>query len=500
MEHLRPRSQLFSNFSVAVLKYRALARPVPLPTLACLAIAVQMPSSSSDPTAHSADDGGQQPVVCYLAPGDAHQYRQRLVGHKSANAYLKSFRLHGTGPEENGSWTVLNHFDLTFEDPEKFDWRAWLVGRTRHNALVIGPGVSRICLYFFNEWDANWRQARCDFVVFRTDGFSHRLHPNSKGEDLILQWSQHSDCWWQVDVSSDGPLLAGDPRTLVTPKHKRESLGLVESRWLGTTYHRLSEPHTIRHMAGLLELEVEYTKVPPQLHSEPGRGLDGAQLPADDANLQEQGQTFHQQLPTQGQQPQQPTLPGGADRPADATNAHVQGQAGARQLRPTQVQQPLTQDQQPPAQDQQPQQPTLPGGAHRPADGTMQQQQLAYLVRTLPPPPPPPPPAPPLAPLLTPPGLAGGHSNMRLYGSADLRANPPPAGDIVGRLADGRNLRGGTRVVDDHGHGRDQGPNLGSNQVNGRSNGRDGVGDNGRSSWGNSDYWKSWDGWNSWRG
>ena len=500
MEHLRPRSQRFSNFSVAVLKYRALARPVPLPTLACLAIAVQMPSSSSDPTAHSADDGGQQPVVCYLAPGDAHQYRQRLVGHHSANAYLKSFRLHGTGPEENGSWTVLNHFDLTFEDPEKFDWRAWLVGRTRHNALVIGPGVSRICLYFFNEWDANWRQARCDFVVFRTDGFSHRLHPNSKGEDLILQWSQHSDCWWQVDVSSDGPLPAGDPRTLVTPKHKRESLGLVESRWLGTTYHRLSEPHTIRHMAGLLELEVEYTKVPPQLHSEPGRGLDGAQLPADDANLQEQGQTFHQQLPTQGQQPQQPTLPGGAHRPADGTNAHVQGQAGARQLRPTQVQQPLTQDQQPPAQDQQPQQPTLPGGAHRPADGTMQQQQLAYLVRTLPPPPPPPPPAPPLAPLLTPPGLAGGHSNMRLYGSADLRANPPPAGDIVGRLADGRNLRGGTRVVDDHGHGRDQGPNLGSNQVNGRSNGRDGVGDNGRSSSWNSDYWKSWDGWNSWRG
>ena len=152
------------------------------------------------------------------------EYRSNPVGAKQAGRFLKAMRDEATGAwnEGHGYYEVSRNFDITNSPPAVFNWRAWIAKRLHATAAVVGPGIERVTVCFFNEFDANHNQARFDYVIFRTDGIAHRLHPNAGGkEDYVLRHADND--WWQVPKA--GPGRHEDEVVLAEATHKRVTLG-----------------------------------------------------------------------------------------------------------------------------------------------------------------------------------------------------------------------------------------------------------------------------------
>ena len=156
----------------------------------------------------------------------ADNYPRNFVGLKVANAFLKQKRNEAKGPwnANTNSFMVLHHFDITHDDA--FDWRAWMSNRTLFVHSVVGPGIATVELCFFNEYDANYKQARLDFVVTRVDHVVTRLHPRKPAEDHVLQFDADARRWVQL-VACDGGV------GVMPPAHARKTLGVTRARALG---------------------------------------------------------------------------------------------------------------------------------------------------------------------------------------------------------------------------------------------------------------------------
>ena len=102
----------------------------------------------------SGSEGATGPVAAYL-PQHAAGYNKRPVGAKTANRFLKKIRVEATGEGMLGRKEAKYHYDLTDVSPDVFDWRAWISGRLHGNSVVVGPGISKVILAFFNEYDHN---------------------------------------------------------------------------------------------------------------------------------------------------------------------------------------------------------------------------------------------------------------------------------------------------------------------------------------------------------
>ena len=106
----------------------------------------------------SGSEGATGPVAAYLAEHAA-RCNKRPVGAKTANRFLKKIRVEATGEQMLGRKEAKYHYDLTDVSPDVFDWRAWISGRLHGNSVVVGPGISKVFLAFFNEYDHNCKQA-----------------------------------------------------------------------------------------------------------------------------------------------------------------------------------------------------------------------------------------------------------------------------------------------------------------------------------------------------
>ena len=160
------------------------------------------------------------------------EYRSNPVGAKQAGKFLKAMRDEATGAwnEGHGYYEVSRNFDITNSPPAVFNWRAWIAKRLHATTTVVGPGIERVMVCFFNEFDANHNQARFDYVIFRTDGIAHRLHPHaSGGEDLILRRMENE--WLQVVKAEEGE--DADNVDLAPATHRRITLGKAAANFTG---------------------------------------------------------------------------------------------------------------------------------------------------------------------------------------------------------------------------------------------------------------------------
>ena len=158
------------------------------------------------------------------------EYRSSPVGSKQASKYVKTLRRQATGEWKEGYYEVSCNFDLTNAAPHVFNWRAWIAKRLHGTTTVVGPGIERVMLCFFNEFDANHSQARFDYVIFRTDGIAHRLHPHASGrEDLILR--RVANEWLQVPKAEEGE--DADNVDLAPATHRRITLGKAVANYTG---------------------------------------------------------------------------------------------------------------------------------------------------------------------------------------------------------------------------------------------------------------------------
>ena len=124
----------------------------------------------------------------------------RTVGRGQAHAQLKALRAQCSGElnDDNILLVEVEHLDLT--DSHRDFWREYLMHRQSRAQRVIGVGVVSFGLRFFlDEYDANTKQARCDFVVERADGSFVRLHPETRKESIELEGPTLQGPWTSMD-------------------------------------------------------------------------------------------------------------------------------------------------------------------------------------------------------------------------------------------------------------------------------------------------------------
>ena len=198
------------------------------------------------------------------------------------------------------------HYDLTNVVPDVFDWRCWIAGRLKANSVVVGPGISRVILAFFNEYDHNWKQARLDYLIVRTDGHSHRVHPRSNGvEDHVLQltavgWRQLSD--------APGP---GEAHVLLDTTHGRPTLGQAVAKFELAACGKEFEPPCFPN--GMLSLDVKMAG---------GSGAPGPAVQSGAAQAHRPAPRLEPVPPEQSQSP--PPPPPVTQQRAQSSVPHVQ--------------------------------------------------------------------------------------------------------------------------------------------------------------------------------
>ena len=185
-------------------------------------------------------------------------------------------------------------------------------------------------LAFFNEYDHNWKQARLDYLIVRTDGHAHRVHPHSNGrEDHLLQLTALG--WRQVNKAPG----AGEQHVLVDTTHGRPTLGQAVANFEQTAYGQKFEPKC--HENGMLDLPV---KTPgdsgapgPAVHiSVPGLSVHisvpelavHSGVPAGQSAAAQSHRPTPRLEPVPPEQLQSPPLPPGMQQRAPSSHPHVQ--------------------------------------------------------------------------------------------------------------------------------------------------------------------------------
>ena len=81
-------------------------------------------------------------------------------------------------------------------------WREYISYRIDAD-VIIGVGVVKFLINFISHYDKNMTQNRCDFIAWRADGSTCRIHPSASGPGKVVIGMP---CDW-IDKSSQHPTL-----------------------------------------------------------------------------------------------------------------------------------------------------------------------------------------------------------------------------------------------------------------------------------------------------
>ena len=101
------------------------------------------------------------------------------VSHKTADTWLRNWRaLHGNGGEApiigwEEDWTLSSCC------------REYISHRIDAD-VIIGVGIVKFCINFISHYDKHMNQNRCDFIAWRADGSTCRIHPSASGPGNIV--------------------------------------------------------------------------------------------------------------------------------------------------------------------------------------------------------------------------------------------------------------------------------------------------------------------------